>query len=104
MFKSQKGSSILALVILLFVFISGLLGFIWFYTTNASKKPVETMDTKTEVGSVTLDSKKEPEGYTPIKEEKGTPVEVNNSVVTELDAVMMDIDNSSDEDVSDLSL
>lgn len=104
MLKNQKGSSILALVILLFVFISGLLGFIWFYTTNASKKPVETMDTKTEVGSVTLDSKKKSEEYMPMQEEKGTPVEVNNSAVTELDAVMMDIDNSSDEDLSDLAL
>jgi|GEM_PF-1717357 len=105
MIKNQKGSSIIALVVLLFVFIAGLLGFIWFYKMKDSNTTDKMTSTKNEVGSVTLDStKKETTTYTPIEEKSSTPVEVNNEVVDELDTLMKDIDNTSNEDVSDLNL
>lgn len=92
---------ILPLVLFLFIFVVGLVVYILIYksgvniSSNGSKNRTEY---RTENGETSKND------YAPLKESKNTPKELNNSVVNELDNIMKDIDNSSTENVNDLSL
>lgn len=105
MYKNSKGQAVIALLVLLFVFVIGLFGFIYFTKMKENPKNDGSMN-RSESKSITLDDTESSSSseYTTMEESTSTPKEVDNTVVNELDSLMKDIDSTSEEDLSDLDL
>ena len=100
--KKSSDRAVLALVIFLVLFTVSLVAFIFVYKAN--KPFTSSSKNKTEYRTVTPSTNTSDKDYIPLTEDKTTPSEVNNAAVGELDTLMKNVDNNSNEQLNDLSL
>lgn len=94
--NKQKGFGGLLIVILVAV---GILAGIFLYMTY-----VKNMEGKKAGEMMLQEDSDKAEEFAPLEEDSSTPEEINNESVEELDSIMLEIDATMDEDLSDLDL
>jgi hypothetical protein len=99
----NKNTTIFALVIFLFVFTIGLVGFIFFFGPGKSGLKPQNR-TEYRVGNTDNTPATTDADYVPLGDGSSAPEEVNDATVEELDSLMKGVDNTSGDTLDDISL